>query len=344
MEAELFLISHPPYFNYLRSFTRNLPNIIGGSEVGVYVLSTQTSNRERKSLDEIIKNSGSNVNFSATSEKMTIGCARNIVAQKGKKKWAVFLDADVTLDRNYLKNLDSFLTKNPKADAIAGGIGISHSSRFGAYEGLMDLMIYLKNLTLTFPNEYQEIMSRLDIDALIKNLRIDKFNQSIVRELRSYEGVQTIALQGFNQIIKRETFVSVGGFDEKMWSAEDREMAIRLTTFGKKIIFAPDVMALHNYDFKLKDILKRKRIHGTWYGELRRKFPEDKRLRMSYSRWGRNLLKSFNPPYPFNVNMNGRVYYLFSFLNYASSALLSERFAINSIKNNKGGWIYGRDK
>lgn len=345
MEAEMFVIVHPPYFGHLNRFLDNLAYIPLGNKIRINVLSTQTEGINSEKIEDLVKNVKLDVHLERTNQKWTIGKARNEIAKRGNEKWAIFLDADIVLERNYLTNLRSFLEREgDNADAIAGGISFSKASKWGVYEGLMDLMIYLKNIKLSGPKEYLEIMSRLDLKDLVECQRVDAFNQSVIRELNPFESRQTSALQGFNQIIKRETFVQIGGFDEEMWSAEDREMGLRLTRNNKRLIFAPKVLALHNYNFSLADILKRKRIHGTWYGELRRKFPDDKRLEMSYARWGRNLLEAFNPTYPFGVNMRGRAYYLSSFITYASAAILSERLAINRMKNEKGGWIYGRDE
>ena len=184
-------------------------------------------------------------------------------------------------------------------------------------------------------------MKEISFDNL-RNDNLKRFYSETKAKLMGYEGKQIRAFQGFNQIVKKEDLDEVGGFDEKFWSAEDRELGVRFLRKNKKIIFTPSIWAEHNYEFKLQDILKRKRIHGWWYGELRRKYPDEKSLIMKKSRWLKNFIRFINPPEPFR-GINGRIYYLSSFLSYAIPAILSEKYSINPMRK-KGGWAYDRDK
>mgnify|MGYP001568524265 CR=1 FL=1 len=339
---DVFTIVHPPYFKFLDGHLDSIKHSLGERTNKVYLLSTQTEKSDQSKLESIVSGSKIDVTLESTPEKSTIGSSRNRIFRKGNSDWAVFLDADIMVNGDYFENLEGCIEKYGKhASGLAGGIGTSDSSRFGLYEGAMDLRVYLRNLNIS-REEFEYLNQRLNFQDLALGNEIEFYRRA--REaLKGYEGQSTTAFQGFNQIIKREDLEGLGGFDERFWSAEDRELGLRFNREGKKIVFTPSIWVNHDYNFNLGDILRRKKIHGVWYGELRRKFPEEEKLQMGARRWGRNFMRSFNPPEPFR-GIDGRVYFTLAFLTYMSSSILSQKLGLAKIDSSSGGWTYGRDK
>lgn len=339
---DVFSIVHPPYFKFLDGHLGSIEHSLGKRTNKVYLLSTQTNKGDRRELELMVSNSKLDITLESIPGKSTIGSSRNKIFRRGISDWAVFLDADIIVNEDYFENLENCIgLYGEKASGLAGGIGTSNSSRFGLYEGAMDLRVYLRNLDIP-KEEFEDLNQRINFQDLTLGNEIDFYKRA--REaLKGYEGQSTTAFQGFNQIIKREDLEALEGFDECFWSAEDRELGLRFNRNGKKIVFAPSIWVNHNYDFSFGDILRRKKIHGVWYGELRRKFPEEEKLQMSARRWGRNFLRLFNPPEPFR-GLDGRVYFTLAFLTYMSSSVLSQKLGLAKIDSSSGGWTYDRDK
>ncbi len=337
---DIFTIVHPPYFKFLEEHLASLSNALTNRDVRVFIFSSQTNQEEEKGLEYILKKSDLDFLLKTTPHKISIGQGRNTIFREGSSPWAIFLDADVIVDEDYFKNLDRCIEEYGAAKGFAGGIGISNCSEWGLFEGAMDIRVYIRNLTIS-NEEFNKIMRDLSFKEL-KQEKVHEFYKEAKSKLLVYEGKRTRAFQGFNQIVKREDLYGAGGFNEEFWSAEDRELGIRFLRRNKEIVFTPSIWANHNYEFGWGDVLKRKRIHGWWYGELRRKYPDEESLMMSPARWLKNFMRFVNLPEPFR-GVNGRVYYLSSFISYAVPAILSEKFSINPMKS-EGGWTYDRDK
>ncbi|MEK6858241.1 MAG: hypothetical protein AABX39_06665, partial [Nanoarchaeota archaeon] len=191
-----------------------------GRKIKIFVFSSQTNKKERKELEKILKSSRINFVLKSTSAKSSIGASRNAVFWLGKAEYSIFLDADVILEKDYFDNLDKCIRKYCSASGFAAGIGTSHCSKYGILEGAMDLIAYLRNLDLA-KKDFDKMMYSLSFSDLILG-REKIFYNAAKKVLKKYEGVQTRAFQGFNQIIKRKDLEKLGGFDEKFWSAEDR--------------------------------------------------------------------------------------------------------------------------
>jgi glycosyltransferase involved in cell wall biosynthesis len=49
---------------------------------------------------------------------------------------------------------------------------------------------------------------------------------------------------GQNMFIRKETYWRVGGFDERLWNSEDRDLAVRLKISGVSVGFCPEARAI----------------------------------------------------------------------------------------------------
>ena len=342
---DLLVMTYPPHFHCLPGFFSSLKRT---NDRNVFLFSSQTNGEERKRLDDIICESAADVcvDVTTTANAIPLGLARNIVFKKGMREWAVFLDCDVKLGETYIADLERAIeTYGADADALGGGVGISEASRFGFFEGVMDLITYWKYLQFTDREAYSALVSAVSLPPTLDERGIAQFNVRLRELLKPLEGMSIHCLEGCNLIIKRDSFKEVGGFDRDFWSAEDRGLALKLVQNRKRILFAPSVWVNHNYSFGLLDIMRRKKIHGASYGEVRKKYPDvDKLYTVKPARWVKNFLKCFNPPHPFNGSVASRAYYAFGFASYAYAALASEYFGHNPLRTRRTGWAYAKDR
>lgn len=82
-------------------------------------------------------------------------------------------------------------------------------------------------------------------------------------------------------VVRRETFLSVGGFDEDLHVGEDVDLVWRLSERGV-VRYDPEVVVRHSPRTSLADALRRRRDYGTSAGPLDQRHPGRLRhLRMS---------------------------------------------------------------
>ena len=79
----------------------------------------------------------------------------------------------------------------------------------------------------------------------------------------------------FNVAYRREAFEAVGGFDEQFpcASAEDNDLAYRLTDAGGRLRFARDAVVGHYHPVSLGPYLRTQMRHGFWRVKLYAKHP-----------------------------------------------------------------------
>jgi hypothetical protein len=58
-------------------------------------------------------------------------------------------------------------------------------------------------------------------------------------------------------LLRRDALNTVGGFDLRLDSGEDRDVAAKFIKSGKTIGLSHDCFVLHNYDFGLLRVLRR---------------------------------------------------------------------------------------
>jgi len=85
-----------------------------------------------------------------------------------------------------------------------------------------------------------------------------------------------------NLLVRRVDFEAVGGFDTRFWPGEDTKLCLDLTQgLGKKIIYAPDVVAYHHRRALFGPHLRQVRSYALHRGYFAKRFPETS-LRPSY--------------------------------------------------------------
>lgn len=82
-------------------------------------------------------------------------------------------------------------------------------------------------------------------------------------------------LGSFNLAVRRAAFEQVGGFDEDFTaaSAEDNDLAYRLTAAGWKLVYEPQAVVAHYHPERLGRYLRAQARHGFWRVKLYAKHP-----------------------------------------------------------------------
>ncbi|MFW6272453.1 MAG: glycosyltransferase [bacterium] len=312
------IIIHPPFFKFFPSLLRSLK---GNEAQLIHVLSSSTNKKQELELRKIIKENytGNNLCLHIDKKPYTIAKARTFLAKQSIADWIVCFDADIVLVKDYFKHLSRILsTIDSKTVAIAGGIDINLFTPYGIWEGLADMRVYYRGVLGAYTTVQGDLVG-------LRN------------QLHSLSGCETKYFQGFNHIIKRSYLEEINYYDVDFWSAEDRELACRIRSKNQSIKLFPELMVYHNYNFSLKDIIRRKRIHGYWYTRLRNKYPSEELVPQLSSKllcifFSQLLfgLKSFRGFY-------GGLYIRISIFSYLYGILESK---LGSFKF-RNGWKYG---
>jgi GT2 family glycosyltransferase len=77
-----------------------------------------------------------------------------------------------------------------------------------------------------------------------------------------------------NLLVRRETFLAVGGFDCKYWPGEDTKLCLKLKQTGKKLIYVPEMAVWHHRRAGLRAHLKQVGAYGLHRGYFARHYPE----------------------------------------------------------------------
>jgi glycosyltransferase involved in cell wall biosynthesis/GT2 family glycosyltransferase len=77
-----------------------------------------------------------------------------------------------------------------------------------------------------------------------------------------------------NVSVRRDAVLAVGSFDPNFRVAEDTELGIRLIQKGLKVLYAPELQAVHQHlDFTISDLLHRAEVYGNKLVNLFKKHP-----------------------------------------------------------------------
>lgn len=158
-----------------------------------------------------------NVIFCATQKQSGPGAARNLGSQKAKSDILFFIDSDVTVNANSVKQIVSFFQENNNITALIGSY---------------DSEPYEKN----FISQYRNLMHHY------------------VHQTSKHEAT---TFWGACGAIRREAFLKVGGFDEiyNKPSIEDIELGYRLKSAGFKIRLLKNLQIKHLKKWKLKSLI-----------------------------------------------------------------------------------------
>jgi glycosyltransferase involved in cell wall biosynthesis len=82
------------------------------------------------------------------------------------------------------------------------------------------------------------------------------------RHSDSMQYVNTLAHAAY----RREVFVCVGGYDERLARTEDNEIHYRMRKSGYNFYFSPNIKSYHHARNSLKNMIKQKYLNGYWIG------------------------------------------------------------------------------
>lgn len=145
--------------------------------------------------------------------------ARNVGAESALGEIILFIDADVVIKPDTIRDLRRIFARNPEFSAV-----------FGSYDDA--------------PGEP-------DFFSQYRNLMHHFFHQTGSREAETF-------WSGFGAI-KRQIFLEVGGFDAEKFeipSVEDIELGYRLREKGYRILLAPELQAKHLKKWTFRSILR----------------------------------------------------------------------------------------
>lgn len=147
---------------------------------------------------------------------ITIAAKRNMaISRFPDTHYFALIDSDAYPDDKWLKNGIDFLARRPEVWAVGGP-------------------------NITPPNEplLQRVVGNAQRSFLVSGpLRFAKSISS---------SRYCTSLHSCNLILPRQVFERVGGFDETLFSGEDRNLCDRIRAHGKKIFFSPDILVYHH--------------------------------------------------------------------------------------------------
>lgn len=181
------------------------------------------------------------VRFISSDRPLSPAQARNRGAWEAKGDILVFTDADCIPRSNWLEILISRF-KEPGVTVVGGGIEISPHWNYWTLAD--NLNMFYEYLAIHPPGERRQLPS-------------------------------------LNLAIRRETFMEVGGFDERYPrpSGEDADLTIRLRKFGHRLFFEPRAVVEHYPPRdRLIDLLRHAYYQGMYSAKIDRRYADEEGL------------------------------------------------------------------
>lgn len=174
---------------------------------------------------------------------------RDLGAGKAKGDILVFLDDDSYPNSNLLEVASQYF-ENPKVAAV-GGPGITPPS--DSFWQKVSGAAFLSRFTGGAPERYASI--------------------GTTRPIYDWPSV--------NLMVRRDVFLSVGGFDCNYWPGEDTKLCLNLKQIGKEVFYAPEMIVWHHRRGSLVLHLRQVCAYGLHRGYFARRYPETS-LRLKY--------------------------------------------------------------
>ncbi len=167
---------------------------------------------------------------------------RDMGATQAKGKILVFLDDDSYPEPNLLDVATSYFS-DPEIIAL-GGPGITPPS--DAFWQRVSGAVFLSRFTGGAPERYVPV--------------------GIAQQIDDWPSV--------NLLVRRESFLAVGGFDCQYWPGEDTRLCLKLKHTGGKLIYVPEMVVWHHRRAGLLAHLKQIGAYGLHRGYFARHYPE----------------------------------------------------------------------
>ena len=174
------------------------------------------------------------------------GVARNAAVRLAQGEIIAFLDDDCRAARGWLRALVPCF-RFPDV-GVAGGRVASD-----------DLTYSLQ--------KYEQVQSPLNMGDQQRKVR---------------NGSSLSYLATCNLLVRKETLLSVGGFDPALRVGEDVDLCRRILESKKNIYYIPEGLIFHHHRFHLAPFLFRRFAYGRSEVELQARFPRDKRRLLYY--------------------------------------------------------------
>ena len=235
--VEAVVLSTPNYLHHLEVF---LPSFLQhfGSEIQLTVVHSGGSPPVVPSGVELV----------ISERPLGCGAARELARPRTRAPWVLYTDADVTFPVGFYQTLLDEITR---AEALClDGVQLDFkprdATRWGFFEFLLDRMVILNRSALADDGDWWD-----------RDASVDEWtgNETMV---------PVSCMQGFGMLLRREAVDAIGGFDRRLDSGEDRDIAARLIKAGGRICMTSKCFVLHSYDFAFSRILRRK----SWHGEF----------------------------------------------------------------------------
>jgi GT2 family glycosyltransferase len=151
------------------------------------------------------------------------GHARNIGVGQSTGEFILFVDDDTPLSSTYLEDVLQTYNKYEDAGAVGGRLIYVHEEKY-----------FDSNPSIEAP------------------VRIGRYSGEVLGGFdRKTLGTVEVPILHVISLIKREDFLSVGGFDETTYVGnryrEETDLFVRIRQAGKKLYFDPNALAYHFY-------------------------------------------------------------------------------------------------
>jgi len=164
--------------------------------------------------------SSSNVNYMILRYKGSLGLLRQIILDKARGKYIIWVDADAIISRSFIKKHLKF-AENLK-DVKLGAV-----------------------LPIILPYNTESILARgVGYKWAIPTLR------ALLRSRTPFLGM-------LGALTPRETLKKIGGFNIRLMSGEDVDLFYRMKRFGYEIFINPEAKIYHTMPTRLRQIITR---------------------------------------------------------------------------------------